>query len=335
MTTTSRREKKKGAPAPLLSRRRKMKKYQLLDPTTLSRSFRVNCTMATSVEFNSIRALLTLPASPSQAPRGPSPAPAVAILTHGASGDATAGRLPLYASMLAARGVGCLRVTARSSSLAVRAAALSAAVDYAAAELGAERIALGGHSMGARAACLAAAERMTDEKKEKKEETKKTSPPPRLAAVFLSSFPLHPPGKGETGPFRDEVLLDLFRVKKQQEEEKVVVVVARGSRDAFSTDEPWRNLRSRIDALSCSSPSSPCSSRLEVVDVIGGDHGLKCSAASGGEEAAEEAIGRAVSALAEALLGKGGGGGGGGGGGERGGEDRGGAGDRTERRRRE
>lgn len=174
-------------------------------------------TPMTSVAIDSLQALLTLPAPPPR-PRPPAAPLPVAILTHGASGDATSGRLPLLASLLADRGIACLRVTARSSSVAARAAALARAAEYAAAEMGAERIALGGHSMGARAACLAAAGMMARAKARAK--AKEARPPARLAAVFLSSFPLHAPGKGATGPFRDEVLLDLFRSGAEREQEE-------------------------------------------------------------------------------------------------------------------
>ena len=264
---------------------------------------------SSAVKINALSALLTIPptaaAAAAAAPSLLPPSP-VAILTHGASGDATTGCLPLYASLLAASDVACLRLTCKSSSVAVRAAALREAAAYAERELKAPRIALGGHSMGARAACLAAAAEMKEEKEKGSKEEKRG----RLSAVFLSSFPLHAPGKGATGPFRDEALLDLFEENRENEEEGgIKVVVARGSRDAFSSDEPWRELRAKVESL-CSTSSPSSKNSFAVFDVEGGDHGLKCSQANGGEAAAAAAIGRAVEAVAEALLLEGGRGGG-------------------------
>lgn len=243
------------------------------------------------LKIGKLDAFLSLPTAPT--PKSASNC-CCCILTHGASGDANSGRLPLYAESLASKGVATIRFTCPSSSLETRARAFRDAVGYARGELGLRgRIAFGGHSMGARAAAVAAAAELAEEKKKKSHHH-------RLSAVFLSSFPLHAPGKASSGPFRDEQLLELFRVPSQRDEdnnEKLVVVVARGSRDAFSSQGPWQRTRAAAEKASSSS-----SSRLVVVDVEGGDHGLKVSQANGGEEAALAAIEEATAAVAEALL---------------------------------
>lgn len=70
-------------------------------------------------------------ATPDRAARAAAPTPHLClVITHGASGDLSAGRLPFYARCAVAAGVPCLRLTCKSSSVPTRARAMQASMEW-------------------------------------------------------------------------------------------------------------------------------------------------------------------------------------------------------------
>ena len=198
-----------------------------------------------------------------------SPLPVACVLTHGASGDADSGGLPVIAAALAAVGLPTVRVACASSSLATRAAALAAAAAHARATLGATGIVYGGHSFGARAAVVAAEEE---------------SEPPAVA-VLLSSFPLHPPGRPAAAAAADRSGL-LTKLT-------VPAIMLRGGRDPFSTQDAWEG---------ASAAARAAGARLTVIDVPGGGHSLWSREGEAAVTAAIEAAAAAVAEVARAWV---------------------------------
>lgn len=233
---------------------------------TLQKTPTLSMAPPTTIPFRggSLAARVTRPAATS--------IPVTVLLTHGASGDCDSGRLPAYADRLAAAGLASVRFTCASSSLPTRAAAFRAAAAFAQSHLDARAaVVYGGHSMGARAAVVAAGE----------------EGPLPVAAVFLSSFPLHPPGKpaAATSADRGGLLQNLV----------VPAIALRGSKDPFSTQPAWD------EAVAAATSAG---TNLSVFTIDGGDHSLKKGkepgAAKGKESDVDEAIEHAVAAVADA-----------------------------------
>lgn len=177
------------------------------------------------------------------------------LLGHGASGGLHSGNMDGWASVVADAGLVCLRFEAHSPSFTHRVALAKELLKSHLPALpgGCDRVeqwVFAGHSMGARVACQLAADL-----------------PAVAAGLLLFSYPLHSPGKPEQ--LRDVPLADL----------DLPILFVCGTRDAFSSQQPWDALLPRLR-----------SRRWRVHSIEGGNHSLGLSAANGGATATAAAL---------------------------------------------
>ncbi|KAI8467653.1 MAG: hypothetical protein J3K34DRAFT_31399 [Monoraphidium minutum] len=107
---------------------------------------------------------------------------------------------------------------------------------------------------------------------------------PAVAGALFSSYPFHPPGK--PGQLRDEPLCSL----------QLPLLFLRGTSDPFSTPGPWVGVRARL-----------ASADVQVVEVEGGDHGLKARGGAAGQARADEQLSGALRAFLQRAAAAGGG----------------------------
>lgn len=210
------------------------------------------------------------------APAHPGGPQLAVCLMHGASGGASSGHLPALAAAVVSAGLPCLRFTCRGGSVEHRAEVCKAVLAQAASLPGLAQVrqwVLAGHSMGARVACAVAEQQQQDDQRQESEQQRRQGGPglPPIAAVVLCSYPLHPPGR--PAELRDALLAQL----------QLPALLVRGTRDPFSQQALWDAALGRL--------GSP---RWEQHVVQGGDHGLRCSAADGGSDAAMQGVAEAV-----------------------------------------
>ena len=149
------------------------------------------------------------------------------VLGHGAGGNQLSGFMPLFAGGLAARGLDTMTFNFLYSEQGRRAPDPKAklescygAVIEAAREhrtLKANRLVIGGKSMGGRIASQVAATGVDD-----------------LAGLVFLGYPLHPPGKPDQ--LRAEHLKDI----------RAPMLFAQGARDAFGTEDEVRALIKKL-----------------------------------------------------------------------------------------
>eukprot|EP00877_Chromochloris_zofingiensis_P014393 jgi/Chrzof1/9207/Cz03g39250.t1 len=197
------------------------------------------------------------------------------ILTHGASGDLDSGYLPEYAQGIARAGYPCLRFTCKPIQLPTRVAVMKAILAKSDSLLHGPPVkqwVLAGHSMGARVASAVAA----DDDQAHAQRT--------IMGCVFSSYPLHPPGN--PAQLRDDPLCKL-----QQP-----LLFLRGSKDAFSTPQPWEDVMARMT-----------STNIQVHTVSGGDHGLKVKGGKAAQEAVKTGLTTALTQFLQAVAHSGGG----------------------------
>ncbi|KDD76809.1 hypothetical protein H632_c98p3 [Helicosporidium sp. ATCC 50920] len=176
----------------------------------------------------------------------------------------------MWAQKSAEAGVPCIRYTAKGTQLTGRVKTITAVLECARASplfANTRRWIFGGHSMGGRVACEAASQLAS-------------SDPGALGGVLLFSYPLHPPANPTA--LRDEPPLAL----------STPLLIVKGSRDPFSTPEPWNTF---VDKLPKNS--------AEIVTLQGGDHSLKTAKAAGGKGGESRPLGVAttIEEVAEAV----------------------------------